>query len=538
MTREELIGGLSLPSRPSIAAVRLHLKPTARAPRRGKPRLRRYLNGGPISESRDSVHRYTMTIATALARFSATKPWRRMDVRLPLIAAAFILLSAIGTGQFAIYWQSQETAQRTAVLGAVYLDNLSANVVPSALANDVDGISLALERTLSYYEGIRDQSLFLFDNQKHLVAKARRDESPDIGNIPSLVFTQPAGTVETADNETAWVWRPLVNDGKKIGTLVAALDVAPINAGRLTLTLYVMLASILISVAVALVGMLLIRRQLNSIGAVSKHLELVAQGQFVEIPQSSNASETFATLRNAFNEMVVATREREDMAVRLAEQNRAAVLGRLAATIVHEVKNPLGGMQTALETIKKYGDNEPVRAEAVGLITRGLETVAQVIDATLETYKLPTKRRALSIEDLADVNTLIQAEAKQRGVHYGTDLQLPPDISVPAVETRQVLLNLLLNACRATPRDGMVTLSARLDEKEVRFEVADSGPGLEPTLLAEVLAGTRSAEGHGLGIPIVMRLIEEMRGHFEVENTAPAGTRWLITLPLAQGASL
>lgn len=481
-----------------------------------------------------AVGRYIIMAAKSGSALDASKAWRRMEVRLPIIAAAFILLAAVGTAQFAIYWQSQDVAQRTAVLGAVYLDNLSANVVPSVVAQDVTGVSLALERTLSYYEGIRDQSLFLFDNDGVLVAQARRDESPGVTNIPTAVFAKPSGTIETESDDTAWVWRPLVNESQQLGTLIAALDVSRLHQGRQSLTFYVMLAGLAVSALAGVVGMWLIRQQLKPISTVSKHLEQVAHGRLIEIPDTEPSNEALSALRRAFNEMIVATREREAMVAQLAEQDRAAVLGRLAATIVHEVKNPLGGMQTAVETVKKYGEDPAVRSEALGLIERGLETVSQVIDATLETYKVPETRRALSEDDLTDIATLIRAEANQRGVRFSTNLHLPSGIAVPAVETRQVLLNLLLNACRAAPRGGMVSLSGHAEGTDVCFEVEDDGPGLDRSLLS-VPASHGGWAGAGLGIPVVLRLIEEMRAQFEVESILPTGTRWCISIPLMQG---
>lgn len=466
-----------------------------------------------------------------LAALSASRPLHSMEVRLPLLAAGFILIAAVGTAQFAIYWQSRDLAQQTALLGAVYLDNLSANVAPKVVAGDNNGVTLALERTLSYYEGIRDQSLFLFDRSGRLVAQARRDGAPDKNAIPGAVFARRNGTLESPAGEVAWVWRPLVAEQGTIGTLVAALDVVPLNEGRSLLSLYVMVAAFVVSLAVALAGMWIIRAQLKPITTVSRHLERVAAGVVEEIPPSGSRSTAVATLNQAFNQMVAATREREAMGKRLAEQNRAAVLGRLAATIVHEVKNPLGGMQTAVETIKKYGDDAAVRGEAVGLIERGLETVEQVIDATLESYKLPDKRRSLRPEDLSDVTTLIEAEARQRGIKFKSDVRVPAIVAVPAVETRQVLLNLLLNACRATPPGGTVSLLGEAVGQELRLHVLDSGPGVDPNV-ARALEGGDVADTDGLGIPIVRRLIDRLNGTISVGRTEPHGTRLSVTLPL------
>ncbi len=64
--------------------------------------------------------------------------------------------------------------------------------------------------------------------------------------------------------------------------------------------------------------------------------------------------------------------EREVLAASLAQRERESILGRLAATVAHEVRNPLGGMSTALDTARKLGDDPAVRGRALGLIERGL----------------------------------------------------------------------------------------------------------------------------------------------------------------------
>lgn len=455
----------------------------------------------------------------------------RMELRLPLIAAAFISMAAIATGQFAIYWQWRGLSERTSLLGAVYLDNLSANVAPKVARHDIDGAALALRRTLNYYEGIRDESLFLLDREGNLLAQAQRGGVPAASTVPPDIRSAPFGTLDVPSAEIAWVWRPLVHEGETIGTLIAALDVAPLYERRRALSGYVMLASLAVSVVTAVFGIWIIRRHLRPVLTVTKHLEAVAAGQLADIAETSSDSETFATLRRAFNQMVAAMRERESMAKRLGEQSRAAVLGRLAATIVHEVKNPLGGMQTAVETLKKYGGDGAVREEAVGLIERGLETVEHVIDATLDSYKLPDKRRPLTARDFEDVRTLIEAEARQRDLIFIMDVHIPNEIAVPAVETRQVLLNLLLNACRATPRDGAVSLGATVVGDKALFEISDSGPGLDPDAERALCAG-EAAEGGGLGLSIVHRLVDRLNGTISAETVKPRGTRIVVGLPL------
>ena len=133
----------------------------------------------------------------------------------------------------------------------------------------------------------------------------------------------------------------------------------------------------------------------------------------------------------------------------LVDQERDAVLGRMAATLAHEIRNPLGGMSAAIQTLRKFGHQEVARSEAVDFIERGVVALQEVTDATLKTHRPAEVTRRLRLQDLHDVRLLVAADAGQRGVSLDLDLDLPPEVPVPATEVRQLLLNLLLNAVRA-----------------------------------------------------------------------------------------
>ena len=96
------------------------------------------------------------------------------------------------------------------------------------------------------------------------------------------------------------------------------------------------------------------------------------------------------------------------MAARLAERERESVLGRLAATVAHEVRNPLGGMTTALDTVRKFGDNPDVRGKSLDLIERGLWSIRNVVGSVLAFHRMPPDTRRLAQGDLDDLRLLIE----------------------------------------------------------------------------------------------------------------------------------
>ncbi len=233
----------------------------------------------------------------------------------------------------------------------------------------------------------------------------------------------------------------------------------------------------------------------------------------------------------AFNTMANAMNEREDMLVHMAEQQRQADLGRLTATIAHEVRNPLGGMRTAVSTLRRFGDREEARNDATEFLDRGISALQAVVDATLETYRGRPEWRALTRQDFDDLRLLVEADARSRDVALKAELDIPDVIPVAALDVRQALLNLLLNAVRASERGSTVMMSARIEGSELMVGVRDEGKGMDPTLARAIETGATAPAGDGLGVAVVMKLVEKLQGRITIEADPSLGTTVLSGFP-------
>jgi len=267
---------------------------------------------------------------------------------------------------------------------------------------------------------------------------------------------------------------------------------------------------------------------------VAKHLTLAGQGQLEPIEDARRYDGELQALAQSFNSMVAATRDREMMMLTLAEQDRAAVLGRLVASIVHEVRNPLAGMLAAIETIRRFGKDPATRDEALSLIQRGLNNIGDVIDASLETYRFPRQRRNLTREDLADVEVLIETEARQRGLKFERALSIKGEVAVSALEARQILLNLLLNACEATPAGGTISFAAHTSNDAIEFTISDNGSGLSTEMMDAISEGGPLPQDAGLGLPIVLRLVRRLGGRIKARAPHSGGTVFSLSLPVKE----
>ena len=152
--------------------------------------------------------------------------------------------------------------------------------------------------------------------------------------------------------------------------------------------------------------------------------------------------------------MARALNEREELASRLANQEKYAVLGKLASGMAHEVNNPLGGLFNALDTLRRHGDDAKVREPTLDLLERGLSHIRKVVGSTLVTYRRGGANNSLRSVEIDDLRLLIEPEASRKGLQIDWFNDLRGVLSVAVESVRQVVLNLLINACAATPAGG------------------------------------------------------------------------------------
>ena len=240
-----------------------------------------------------------------------------------------------------------------------------------------------------------------------------------------------------------------------------------------------------------------------------------------------------------FNAMARALNEHEELASHLADQEKYAVLGKLASGMAHEVNNPLGGLFNALDTLRRHGDDAKVREATLNLLERGLTHIRNVVGSTLVMYRRGVADNSLRPVDIDDLRLLIEPEAsrKRLQIAWVNDLHGVSPVAVESV--RQVILNLLINACAASPEFGTVHLRARGARSALTIDVGDQGPGL-PDDLASYLVGHSDeapGTGRGLGLWIVRRLVADEDGEIRVIQENGLSTLIRVTWPFRENLS-
>jgi two-component system, sporulation sensor kinase E len=222
----------------------------------------------------------------------------------------------------------------------------------------------------------------------------------------------------------------------------------------------------------------------------------------------------------------------------LIRADRLAAMGELTAGVAHEVRNPLGVIRASVQLLEDAKGDPSRTHEAAEVIKQEIDRLDRVIKALLD-FGRPSKPTLVHTdlnEVLQDIVLFTNRFAKQSDVHIIE--KLDPDL--PLVhgdpdQLKQVFLNLVTNAVQAMDKiGGTITIETRGAGEYVEISVSDTGPGIAMVDLPKVFDPffTKRAEGTGLGLTIVHRIIDEHEGHIEVES-GPGGTVFNVTLPAA-----
>ncbi len=241
-------------------------------------------------------------------------------------------------------------------------------------------------------------------------------------------------------------------------------------------------------------------------------------------------------------------REVEDQA-RILHQDKMMSLGRLAASVVHEINNPLAGILNYSRLMLRILQRGEASASQMEKFTRYLDLVeketsrcSQIVSSLLTfSRKSPAEFGAVSVADLIDRSSLL-CQHKLTLSNIRLEIRMDedlPDIKGDFNQLQQCIINLVFNAADAMPDGGTLTLSAtrRHPSTEVCLQVADTGTGIAESDLPHIFEPffTTKDEGYGvgLGLSTVYGIIQNHQGNVQVESQKGQGTTFTLCLPAA-----
>jgi signal transduction histidine kinase len=368
-------------------------------------------------------------------------------------------------------------------LSESYLEGLALALVDAMVREDIWQVFDVLDRSQRRHAGVRPTQTIVSGADGQVIASSTPRMVPLQTAVPAHYRSALGGgqTLTIApDRHVAFARHDVVFEGRQVGTIYATLDLAPLIAERAEIVWTLIVTNAALTGGLALIAWLVVGRMMRPVQVLADHLESSSVNRVAVIPdhELADARPEYRRTFAAYNRLAKAMIEREAMAARLAEEERLASLGRLASGMAHEINNPLGGLFNVIDTMKRHGAEASVRVKSLDLIERGLTGIRDVVRATLMTYRAETDRRMLRPEDVDDLELLLGPEAQRRGIFLTWTRDLVGEFNIPASTLRQIAINLVLNACQASPRDSWVNVFVSSDDVRFQLVVEDEGPGL------------------------------------------------------------
>ena len=378
-------------------------------------------------------------------------------------------------------------------------------------------------------------SEFLFLAQGVVVASTLNARATSVVT-DSIAKARGSQLVTDGTLQYAWSSKPLLDiTGKPIGQIcilrsfeAAERRIAGLYTNLLLLWLGAMLGGLVLSY---LLARRIVRpvRQLDRAAA-----EVARQNYAIEVEVSSQ--DEIGRLARTFNTMCASIRQARE---NLIQQERISTIGRLSASIVHDLRNPLAAIYGGAEMLVD-GELPPSHVKRLaGNIYRASRRIQELLQDLLDVSRTKTRQPEMCrLRDVASAACDALAAAAE-AQHVAVSNTIPQDIEVPLEANRmeRAFVNLIGNALEAMPEGGEVRIWASVDTGAVVVHVEDNGPGIAPEIRSRlfqpfVTAGKRN--GLGLGLALTRQTVTEHGGEMWVESEPGHGARFSFRLPGAR----
>jgi two-component system NtrC family sensor kinase len=279
------------------------------------------------------------------------------------------------------------------------------------------------------------------------------------------------------------------------------------------------------------------RRLLGPLERVTQRAKAVARGDLTPQPIERTDDE-IGELAAAFERMVGAVAQAQNRAV---ANERLAAIGKMAAHVTHEIRNPLSSIGLNIELLEESLAEAKLDGEPAALlqaISREVQRLEHLSEEYLRVARLPQPR--MESEDLASRVREIVAFAKPEIARAGLGLELAIEDDIPLVlfdegQIRQAVLNILRNAREAMADGGTIHVYVRAEGMSVVIGVDDEGSGIPEDVRSRIFDPffSTKGEGTGLGLAITRQIVEAHGGTITVEARPSGGTSFRLLLPIA-----
>jgi two-component system NtrC family sensor kinase len=407
-------------------------------------------------------------------------------------------------------------------------------------AEFVDGVEQRLTRLSQEYE--------VYDAADDALSSAMDTEGP-----------RSAAVIDERGGELKRVGRRIEQELKQLSlTMEARIQQRVREAqGQERTSSWAIVGLSLAAILIGLLATILSQKLLAPIRTLTQAAVRIGRGDYdAKVP--TEAADEVGVLAREFNQMAasLAARERElgEKQEALVRAEKLATIGRVAAQITHEIRNPLSsiGLNAELLAEEIRGEDEVAREgrRLCGAIAHEVERLGEITEDYLRLARLPAPDLAPRdvsrlVRDLVD---FVRPELEAAGVEVQLDLpdapaqvwagEGPLPARVDEAQLRQALLNLVRNAREAMPGGGRLTIAARRAATGVRLVVKDTGVGMPPEAAARIFEPffTTKEQGTGLGLSLTQQIVAQHGGSLTCDTAPGAGTTFTLDLPGVEAA--
>lgn len=219
------------------------------------------------------------------------------------------------------------------------------------------------------------------------------------------------------------------------------------------------------------------------------------------------------------------------------QAEKLAVIGKMAATIAHEIRNPLTSLKGFTQLQR---EKHPEDAEYYNIMVQEIERMNAIVSELMVLGK--PKKRQYALHNIKDILSYVISIVEQPASQYGITISTAfakelPSIKCDEKQMKQVFLNIIKNAIEAMPSGGNIIVEANVVHGEqIVVSVIDEGCGISQEKIDKIGAAfyTTKEDGTGLGLMVTYKILEEHRGEMEFESTLGVGTKVNIKLPVGK----
>jgi len=238
-------------------------------------------------------------------------------------------------------------------------------------------------------------------------------------------------------------------------------------------------------------------------------------------------------LTEQFCKMLIALQEKENIEKQMVVSDRLAALGRITASVAHEINNPLGGLLMTVDTLKTHGNIDVNTRNNLGLIERGLKQIKGTVSALLVQSKPSSEQ--FNDDDVHDIHQLILLRSHKKNIQVDWNSWLSEAVLLPSLALRQIILNLLFNAVTASPEGGSIMCRIKQSKRHLKICVENNGDVITEEELQHLFepyytTGSEGA-GTGLGLWVTYQIVEQLNGTIKVKSSDVV-TQFVVKIPL------